>query len=120
MFKCYINEYDCREFNRVIKDSETDYFEIYECFEPKKRKSLLFAVKPKWVDTNVLMYLTSEESCTNHYFKILNWEKNEQGREKLITRYNDYYNKYATGGSSRTSTTTDEEKHTQKVVTGTR
>lgn len=78
-------------FKRFIKTAETELFELYECYLPKKRKPEGSFVKPKWIATNKLLLLTQSDCDVREYFKIITYEKQEAGREYLKKRFYNYY-----------------------------
>lgn len=90
----YLTDNGEMKFNRAEKTGETELYILWDCYEDKKRKPTATFLQPKWLDTNKVLHLTSEETNVMFYWRILHLEKSDEGIRFLKDRYNNYINKY--------------------------
>lgn len=80
------------EFARGEPSGETELFILWELYQKKKRTPTATFLQAKWVETNLVMHLTSNETNVREYFRILRYEKTEEGKQLLKNKFNKYLN----------------------------
>lgn len=87
--------FDKTVFTRYEKTAETDLYELYYCYEPRKQIPVGSFIKPKWIETNKLLLLklfdSKEDTDVREYFSILGYEKKEEGRQYLKDKFEKFY-----------------------------